>query len=199
VFITRAYERENSSQQNVRRGMKKIAIVGAHGVGKTTLVNCLADFTRKKLHPTEIVSEVVRQCPFPIHEGQTMDSTTWIVCSQILAELKAALTCPTYIFCDRSVYDPLVYLLYAKPEIFSQELMEFVESYARTYDKIFLIRPSQKEIVEDGFRSKDKEFQYGINSIFTSWILGKCTILESKEIFEGNNTNLCAHILGSIE
>jgi len=157
--------------------------VGAHGVGKTRLCELLYQKCTELGTSCEYVKEVVRECPLPINDKQGIEATMWVLCRQIQKELEAESRSPEIVVCDRSSYDPLVYLLAANPEQLSQDLTCFCESWARSYDKLLLVRPSSKEIVADEFRAVEKEGQYVINTIFTHWIVGRCRIIEADEIF----------------
>lgn len=163
--------------------MRKIAIVGAQGVGKTHLCELLYKKCIEQGTSCEYIKEVVRECPLPIHDKQGIESTTWVLCRQIQKELEAEARRPEIVVCDRSVYDPLVYLLAANPEQLSQDLTGFCEAWARSYDRLYLVRPSGREIVSDEFRAVEKEGQYTINNIFSYWIVGRCRIIEADEIF----------------
>lgn len=165
---------------------KKIAIVGAHGVGKTVLCKALHEYANSIEKKNELVSEVVRRCPLKLHEGQTLSTTYWITCAQIQAELEAENKDPEYIFCDRSVFDPLMYHIYWFGDTWIDNLLKVAEEYGKTYDRIYLILPSKKEIEPDGFRSTDKAFQAGVNSLFMSYLSGRCGYVESDEIFSSS-------------
>lgn len=175
--------------------MKKIAIVGSHGVGKSILSQHLMTYLHKNNLKAKLVSEIVRACPLPIHGGQTPETTLWIVAAQLKAELEACNEKVDYVICDRSAFDPLVYHCYFSLETLNQKLCDFTEDYLKTYDKLVLVRPSNKAIEADGFRDTNKMTQYEINDIFTSWIVGKCHIIESNEIFETDIDKLCEWIL----
>jgi broad-specificity NMP kinase len=69
--------------------MKKIAITGTHGVGKTTLTHQLCVALKEKNVNATIVEEKARSCPFPVNEAATTDTEIWMVHSQICAELQS--------------------------------------------------------------------------------------------------------------
>lgn len=166
--------------------MKKIAIIGTHGVGKTTLCNGLATCIRKQGKTAVIVSENVRECPLPIHDAQGLATTQWIIGRQLQAEMEATIEKPDFILCDRSMLDPMVYLLYNSPNFRHDELFEYVKDYTISYDKMILIRPSCREITPDSFRSVDKEYQYNIHSLFMALTLSRADVIDSQEIFDCN-------------
>lgn len=176
--------------------MQKIAIIGAHGVGKTELCGKLLRYCKCHNKRSELVKEVVRTCPFPIHEKQSIETTLWIICTQIALELEAEKKHPDFVVCDRSILDPIVYLLSANQNEVNQDVVEFAEKYSKSYDKLYLVKPSNSIMTEDGFRNTDPEFQYSIHAIFTQWLVGRCQIIDQNEIFNDVDDNLCKRILG---
>lgn len=152
--------------------MKKIAVMGTHGVGKTTLCNALFDELKKKGKTAEMLGEVVRECPYPIHEKQTYESAEWIALTQIAREREKERSNLDYLICDRSAFDPLPYLgvFRDKTKPYSMELHHalwaYTRSYIKTYHKLILVAPSDKLIESDGFRHTDKETQLKVHMIF---------------------------------
>jgi hypothetical protein len=100
--------------------------------------------------------------------------------------MEATVDNPDYILCDRSILDPLVYLLYNKPRYIHDELYEWIKDYTIGYDKMILVAPSSKEIINDGFRNTDKEYQHCIHSIFMAMTLSRADIIDAQEIFDCN-------------
>ena len=49
----------------------KVAFIGTHGVGKTTLCYDLAAALKKRDLTVELVREVARECPLPINRETT--------------------------------------------------------------------------------------------------------------------------------
>jgi hypothetical protein len=181
------------------KDMEKIAIIGTHGVGKTKLANALKSFLLKKGKKVELVEEVVRKSPLPINEFQTIKTTLWIVLEQIQDEILAESKNPDYIICDRSVIDPLIYQLYRdeKSHLNIDKLSSYVYEYQSTYDKIFIVLPSDKPIIGDGVRSTDKDLQIEIDRLFRSdWYydMNKVEKIIPEEIFDLDINLLCAHI-----
>src|SRR5215210_8613040 len=82
----------------------KIAFVGSHGVGKTTLCFDLASQLKRLDLGVDLVKEVARRCPLPINEETTPDAQAWILHTQIAEELEAAAMYEVVV-CDRSVLD----------------------------------------------------------------------------------------------
>ena len=67
----------------------KIAFIGTHGVGKTTLCYELAASLKKRDLSVELVREVARECPLPINRDTTLKAQSWILHTQIARELEA--------------------------------------------------------------------------------------------------------------
>ena len=70
----------------------KVAFVGTHGVGKTTLCFDLAAQLKRLDLGVDLVKEVARRCPLPINEATTPDAQAWILHTQIAEELEVAQT-----------------------------------------------------------------------------------------------------------
>jgi len=177
--------------------MQKIAIIGAHGTGKTQLCRKLWGYCNRMQKPAEMVDEVVRICPLPIHQNQTAATALWIICQQIAFELEAENKNPEFIICDRSVIDPLVYLHCVNPDAVNINVMEFAENYSKTYDKIYLIKPINRKIDEDGYRNTDIAYQFAINAVFQDWLAGRCHFLDASQVFDDDDDGkLCKFITG---
>ncbi len=67
----------------------KIAFIGSHGVGKTTLCYGLAARLKARDVAVEVVHEVARRCPLPINEETSVAAQSWILHTQIAEELVA--------------------------------------------------------------------------------------------------------------
>jgi len=87
----------------------KVAFIGTHGVGKTTLCYDLAAGLKKRDLTVEIVREVARECPLPINRETTLKAQAWILHTQIAWELQAEAKADV-VFCDRAVLDNFCYM-----------------------------------------------------------------------------------------
>ena len=137
----------------------KIAFIGTHGVGKTTLCYGLAARLKARDIVLEIVHEVARRCPLPINERTSVAAQSWILHTQIADELVATARHPVVI-CDRSVLDNYVYLLLSGGR--RSELDTMIRWWLGTYDRLIYV-PIVGEPRDDGMRSTDIAFQRAVD------------------------------------
>jgi len=109
----------------------KIAFIGTHGVGKTTLCYGLAARLKTRDVGVEVVHEVARRSPLPINEETSVAAQSWILHTQIAEEL-VAMARYTTVICDRSVLDNYTYLLLSAGR--QEGLEQLVETWMRSYD-----------------------------------------------------------------
>jgi nicotinamide riboside kinase len=136
----------------------KIAFIGSHGVGKTTLCYGLAARLKRRDVAVEVVHEVARRCPLPINEETSVAAQSWILHSQIAEELVAQARYPVVV-CDRSVLDNYVYLLLAAGRQDGPEAL--VRFWMQGYDLLVHV-PILEQLSPDGIRSPDPGFQYAV-------------------------------------
>lgn len=136
----------------------KIAFIGSHGVGKTTLCYGLAARLKTLDISLDVVNEIARRCPLPINQDTTLAAQAWILHSQIAEEIVAAARYDLVI-CDRSVLDNYVYLLLAAQEHHDLEAM--VHSWTTSYDLLIKV-PILQQLQADGLRSTDPVFQRAV-------------------------------------
>ena len=136
----------------------KLAFIGTHGVGKTTLCYGLAARLKPRDVSLDVVDEVARRCPLPINRSTTVAAQSWILHTQIAEELIAAERYPVVI-CDRSVLDNYVYLLLSAGR--QKALEELVAAWTATYDVLVHV-PIVHDPRPDGMRSTDPSFQRAV-------------------------------------
>ena len=139
----------------------KIAFVGTHGVGKTTLCFDLAAQLKRLDLGVDLVKEVARRCPLPINEATTPAAQAWILHTQIAEELEAAATYEVVI-CDRSVLDNYAYLVARVGR--QLDLDPLVATWIRSYDALFKV-PVLELPSYDGTRAVSPAFQLEIDSM----------------------------------
>lgn len=137
----------------------KLAFVGSHGVGKTTLCYGLAARLKARDVVLDVVHEVARRCPLPINEATGVASESWILHTQIAEEVIASHK-NAVVVCDRSALDNYVYLLLAAGP--QPGLDELVAHWMKTYDLLIHV-PIAGDLTADGVRATDPEFQRAVD------------------------------------
>jgi len=140
----------------------KLALIGTHGVGKTTLAYEICSLLKKADYNVELVTEVARRSTFPVNEATTLESQLWILHAQIAAELDAASRAPNVI-CDRSVLDNYCYLVNKFGR--QRQLEQWLEWWMSGYSLLVGVPPMADGIPPDGFRSESLEFQQRIHDL----------------------------------
>ena len=136
----------------------KIAFIGTHGVGKTTLCFELAALLKKRDKVVEMVREVARFCPLPINRETTVAAQSWILHTEIAEEL-AAENKAEIVICDRSVLDNYCYLLQSGRH---PNLEPLVRWWTGTY-KVLIKVPIVGSLQFDGLRDVDGIFQRAVD------------------------------------
>jgi thymidylate kinase len=138
----------------------KIALIGTHGVGKTTLAYEICSLLKKADHNVELVTEVARRSPFPVNEATTLESQLWILHVQISSELDAGAHAP-HVICDRSALDNYCYLVNKFGR--QKQLEDWLAWWMNSYSLLIGVPPLADGIQPDGFRSENLEFQQRIH------------------------------------
>ncbi len=172
--------------------MKKIAIIGTHGTGKSTLSMYLAHQYKLMGCDCKIVQEVARLCPFPLNENFSLEGALWIYHTHRMKELDAqAARCCTVV-CDRSCIDSLLYLKNIMP-VFPPEAQGIYDAafYSMNfYEQIVFVEPDM-ELVPDKVRSNtDLGYQKCIHVLFEQMVntlptLCRVLKIKSSDIFAG--------------
>ena len=137
----------------------KIALIGSHGTGKTTLCFELAARLKRLDLSVDIVKEVARRCPLPLNRDTTLAAQQWILHQQIADELAATEQFEAVV-CDRSVLDNYAYLVLGAGR--RDELEPMVAEWMRTYDGLYKV-PILHAPTWDGTRDLSEEFQGDID------------------------------------
>ena len=138
----------------------KVAFVGTHGVGKTTLCFDLASQLKRLDLGVDIVKEVARRCPLPINEETTLDAQEWILHTQVAEEI-AAQAMYEVVICDRSVLDNYAYLVTRVGR--RPSLDALVGDWIKGYDALFK-EPVTDAPSFDGKRAVSRAFQLEIDA-----------------------------------
>jgi thymidylate kinase len=145
--------------------LTKIALVGTHGVGKTTIAYELAGAIKRRGRSVELLTEIARECPFPLNEQATREAYHWIIARQIQLEIEKSPRAE-FVVCDRSVLDNFAYYVrkYGAGEPDAQALAAYCRTWMKTYD--LLVRfPVTAQLTDDGFRSTSGDFQREIDLV----------------------------------
>ncbi|MFA5840893.1 MAG: ATP-binding protein [Candidatus Paceibacterota bacterium] len=138
----------------------KIVIIGAQGVGKTTLTEQInQDNPDYKIIPE--AARLAIEAGYKLDETATIETEHWLIAKQI--ELES--TNDSKWVADRSCIDLLAYINH----LFSEEnaLIEFAEKTLvprfSTYDLVLYLPSGEFEIEDDGVRITDINFQQAID------------------------------------
>lgn len=139
----------------------KVALIGTHGVGKTTLCFELAARLKRRDVDVEMVREVARHCPLPINRETSTAAQGWILHTQMAWELEAAAG-HRVVLCDRSILDNYCYLVHAAGTHPAWEGL--LAAWLETYDLLVKV-PLWTVPRWDGVRDTDRFFQQAIDTL----------------------------------
>ncbi len=139
----------------------KIAFIGTHGVGKTTLCFELAACLKRLDVGVDVVKEVARKCPLPINRETTCDAQEWILHTQVAQEIATSHAYET-IVCDRAVLDNYAYMVHAVGR--RPALEAFIATWMRTYTLLVHV-PVITAPSFDGTRDTSVVFQHRIDEL----------------------------------
>lgn len=147
-------------------GGYKVAFVGAHGVGKTTLCYELAACLKRRDLRVDLVKEVARECPLPLNQKTTIDAQAWILHTQIAREIEAVLG-QDILVCDRSVLDNYAYLVekFGRLEPFDSLVRHWLPGYG-----LLVWVPAVDGLRFDGLRDTDRKYQRRIETVIQALI-----------------------------
>jgi nicotinamide riboside kinase len=147
----------------------KIAFIGTHGVGKTTLCFDLAAALKRQGIDVDIVKEVARLSPLPVNRATSLDAQTWILMTQVAEEIRAS-NRSAVVVCDRSVLDNYAYMVFACGR--QKGVERFVDYWMKIYDLLFKV-PVSGAPSPDGFRDTDEFFARSIDQLVDSLLTEK--------------------------
>jgi nicotinamide riboside kinase len=158
----------------------KIALCGSQSVGKSTVINALKQKEELKYYVfiDEIVRKLVREENVKIDKNSTHDSQM-----RILEEHYKNIWKYRNFISDRCALDAFVYatwdyvhgkFTYAEHKIHESVFLDCIKSY----DYIFYI-PIEFDIVPDGFRNTQKDYQREIDELFVK-VIQKYNIKSNK-------------------
>jgi nicotinamide riboside kinase len=155
----------------------KVAFIGSHGVGKTTLCYDLASALKRRGVNVDIVKEVARLSPLPVNRKTSLDAQTWILTTQVAEEIRCA-SAAEVVVCDRSVLDNYAYMVLACGR--QRPIERFVDWWMKSYDLLFKVPVSGEQALADGFRDTDEFFIRSIDELVDTLLAEKkmaCEVL----------------------
>ena len=154
----------------------KVAFIGTHGVGKTTLCYDLASLLKRQDVNVDMVKEVARLSPLPINRQTSIEAQTWILMTQVAEEIRSA-SQHEVVVCDRSVLDNYAYMVLACGR--QKGIERFVDHWMKTYDLLFKVPVSEGAVSADGVRDTDEFFVRSIDQLVDT-LLGEKRIPHEK-------------------
>jgi len=139
----------------------KIAFIGSHGVGKTTLCYDLAAALKREGVHVDMVKEVARLSPLPINRKTSLEAQTWILMTQVAEEIRSA-AYHEVVVCDRSALDNYAYMVLACGR--QKPFERFVAYWMKTYELLFKV-PVSGVAAADGLRDTDEFFIRSIDQL----------------------------------
>ncbi len=139
----------------------KVAFIGTHGVGKTTLCFELAAALKREGIHVDIVKEVARLSPLPINQKTSLEAQTWIFLTQMAEEIRAS-SQNDVLVCDRSVLDNYAYLMLACGR--QPAIERFMHHWMKSYDLLFKV-PYGGQLAADGVRDTDTFFAEAVDQL----------------------------------
>ena len=139
----------------------KIAFIGTHGVGKTTLCFDLAGMLKRHDVHVDIVKEVARLSPLPINRKTSLEAQLWILSTQVAEEIRSAAQ-HAVVVCDRSVLDNYAYMVFAAGR--QRAIERFMAWWMKSYDILFKV-PICGAAAADGVRDTDEFFMRTIDQL----------------------------------
>ncbi len=177
----------------------KVAFIGSHGVGKTTLCFELAALLKKRDRTVEMVREVARFCPLPINRDTTVAAQSWILHTEIAEELVAE-NKAEIVICDRSVLDNFCYLLQTGRAPMLEPLVRW---WTATYQLLIKV-PIVETPMFDGLRDVDVAFQRAIDEkideVLAGWGVSVHRLgAERRPFWAGDSLEAILPLLGPVQ
>lgn len=113
--------------------MKKIAIIGSHGVGKTSIAQGAKARLEQEGYRVEFLGELARQCPFQLNEESDFNAQFFMISGQVNEENKIAIKEPDIVITDRCILDSLIYWRWIRDKK-KKELANHPEKEAKLCD-----------------------------------------------------------------
>jgi nicotinamide riboside kinase len=142
----------------------KIAIIGTHSTGKTSIIQSLQEHLQYNNKKILILQELARECPYPINEKTTIKAQKWILDNQIKKENEINHT-NNILITDRASLDNFAYMYRAHKEKNLHDFEKKAVEHMKNYDAIFKTQKLEIDAQKDKIRSTDYEFRDNIDWI----------------------------------
>lgn len=141
----------------------KIAIIGTHSTGKTTLIKLLHCELQLNGIDAYVLPEFSRLCPYPINEDSTLQAQAWIQQEQITQE-RLHHNDDRVLICDRATIDNFAYMHVAAKGMRVQHHEQRAVEHMSSYDAVFKTYKLPVPAKHDGIRTTNDEFRDKIDS-----------------------------------
>jgi len=144
----------------------KIAVIGSHGTGKTTICKQLSKLFKLNYIP-DVVPDAYK-LNFTINENTPPESQFWILTKQIELERNT----PTPWIMEKSLWDNYIYASFSINDKHALKVIQKIIDANANYDLVFYC-PIEFPLVDDSLRSLDKKFQKNIDKKFRKFLKTK--------------------------
>ncbi len=139
----------------------KIAIIGTHSTGKTSIIQQLSLVLKNRGKRVFIVAELSRRAPGVINEDTALATQLWIQEKQKQEE-GVPMDINGVMLCDRSTIDNFAYLQRVAGSADISAIEKDAVKHMQTYDFIFKTKKLNVSAVADGVRSVTDSFRDNI-------------------------------------
>ena len=157
----------------------KVAIVGAHGQGKTTLCHALVAELKRMGANAVLARESARESHYLLRQRIEPAMEIEILGLQLVEEVRANLDADVVI-CDRSVLDTVAYFRARFPNssctvarMYSSAITAFSTVYISSYDLVILIEGAGMHVTPDSLRDSDtlspSDANFHLTEIMQEW------------------------------
>ncbi|MBU0596764.1 ATP-binding protein [Patescibacteria group bacterium] len=136
----------------------KIALIGTHSTGKTTIIKNLAQELNAIGKKTLLVPELARFCPMPINEEAPLEAQIWIQENQRQKE-DELYEADSILLCDRSTLDNFAYMQRVANNADIHQFENLAVSHMNSYTLVFKTQKLDLAAKADGVRSVDESFR----------------------------------------
>lgn len=150
-------------EQAGRRRPLTIAVIGSHGVRKSTAVAGLVDAARRLGRDVAALGEVIRTSPLGHNETATPAAQLWVLATQIAREVETGAG-RDLLVTDRSVVDNYAYYRRAAGDADPYEVEPLVRAWTAGY-ALHVRLLADVPLAADGFRSPDPAFRDAIEHL----------------------------------